>query len=126
MTGDPRRREVSSTVAVDEIISAGTGRASRWSNIRLATDNFSSVLRKNHRHTGMDLRDELIRLACDNRASAHPLPRFGIFPVFPESGKGAIVYDISTVQQQGVSCSARIATLRVQPRSPHDTDALEI
>jgi|SRR5271165_1702470 len=46
------------------------------------------LLRKNHRHTGMDLRDELIRLACDNRASAQPLPRFGIFPVFPESGKG--------------------------------------
>ena len=29
-----------------------------------------------------------IRLACDNRASAQPLPRSGIFPVFPESGKG--------------------------------------
>ena len=36
----------------------------------------------------MDLRDELIRLACDYRASAQPLPRFGIFPVFPEPGKG--------------------------------------
>jgi hypothetical protein len=46
------------------------------------------LLRKNHRHTGMDLCDELIRLACDNRASAQPLPRFGIFPVFPEPGKG--------------------------------------
>src|SRR6266404_6584446 len=46
------------------------------------------LLRKNHRHTGMDLRDELIRLACDNCASAQPLPRFGIFPVFPEPGKG--------------------------------------
>src|SRR5438132_7762085 len=46
------------------------------------------LLRKNYRHTGMDLRDELIRLACDNRASAEPLPRFGIFPVFPEPGKG--------------------------------------
>jgi hypothetical protein len=46
------------------------------------------LLRKNHRHTGMDLRHELIRLACDNRASAQPLPRFGIFPVFPEPGKG--------------------------------------
>jgi hypothetical protein len=46
------------------------------------------LLWKNYRHTGMDLRDELIRLACDNRASAQPLPRFGIFPVFPESGKG--------------------------------------
>ena len=45
------------------------------------------LLRKNHRHTGMDLRDELIRLAY-NRASAQPLPRFGIFPVFPEPGKG--------------------------------------
>src|SRR4029077_10124749 len=42
----------------------------------------------NHRHTGMDLRDELIWLACDNRTSAQPLPRFGIFPVFPEPGKG--------------------------------------
>src|SRR3977135_4004440 len=46
------------------------------------------LLRKNHRRTGMDLRDELIRLACDNSASAQPLPRFGIFPVFPEAGKG--------------------------------------
>ena len=36
----------------------------------------------------MDLRHELIRLACDNRASAQPLSRFGIFPVFPEPGKG--------------------------------------
>jgi len=45
-------------------------------------------LRKNHRHTGMDLRDELIRLTSDNRAGAQPLPRFGIFPVFPEPGKG--------------------------------------
>src|SRR6266403_5943870 len=45
-------------------------------------------LRKNHRHTGMDLCDELIRLACDNRASAQPLSRFGIFPVFPEARKG--------------------------------------
>ena len=33
------------------------------------------LLRKNHRHTGMDLRDELIRLACDNRASAQPFSR---------------------------------------------------
>jgi hypothetical protein len=32
-------------------------------------------------HKGMDLRDELVRLACDNRASAQPLFRFGIFPV---------------------------------------------
>ena|ERR1700740_1641515 len=44
--------------------------------------------RKNDRHTGMDLRDELIRLAGDNRASAQPLSRFGIFPVFPEGRKG--------------------------------------
>src|SRR6266404_4967550 len=36
----------------------------------------------------MDLCYELIRLACDNRTSAQPLPRFGIFPVFPETGKG--------------------------------------
>src|SRR5258708_980376 len=46
------------------------------------------LLGKNHRHTGMDLRDELIRLACDNRASAQPFSRFGISPVFPEPGKG--------------------------------------
>jgi len=45
-------------------------------------------LRKNHRHTGMDLRDELVRFACNNRASAQPLPRFGILPVFPKPGKG--------------------------------------
>src|SRR6266478_6067108 len=44
------------------------------------------LLRKNHRHTGMDLRDELIRLACDNRARAQPLPGFGIFPVFSRAG----------------------------------------
>ena len=36
----------------------------------------------------MDLRDELIRLACDNGASAQPLFGFGIFPVFPKPGKG--------------------------------------
>jgi hypothetical protein len=29
-----------------------------------------------------------IRFACDNRASPQPLPGFGIFPVFPEPGKG--------------------------------------
>src|SRR4029077_14226772 len=46
------------------------------------------LLRKNHRDTGMDLRYELIRLACDNRASAQPFSRFGIFPVLPEPGKG--------------------------------------
>src|SRR6516225_10723418 len=44
--------------------------------------------RKNHRHTRMDLRDQLIRFARDNRASAQPFSRFGIFPVFPEPGKG--------------------------------------
>ena len=43
------------------------------------------ALGKNHRHTGMDVRYELIRLARDNRASAYPLPRFGIFPVFSGS-----------------------------------------
>jgi hypothetical protein len=37
----------------------------------------------------MDLRYELIRLACDNRTSAQPFSRFGIFPVF--SGAGAKV-----------------------------------
>jgi hypothetical protein len=36
----------------------------------------------------MDLGDELIGLACDNRASAQPLSGFGIFPVFPKSSKG--------------------------------------
>src|ERR1700748_262801 len=46
------------------------------------------LLRKNHWHAGMDLRNELIRLACDNRASTQPLSRFGIFPVCPEPGKG--------------------------------------
>gem|GEM_PF-6402133 len=45
------------------------------------------LLRKNHRHTGMDLRDELIRPACNNRASAQPFSRFSIFPVFPEPSK---------------------------------------
>jgi hypothetical protein len=40
--------------------------------------------RKNHWHTGMDLRDELVRLTCDNRASAQPLSRCGISPIFPE------------------------------------------
>ena len=35
------------------------------------------LFRKNHRHTGMDLRDELIRLACDNRASAQPIGPVG-------------------------------------------------
>ena len=38
--------------------------------------------RKYHRHTGMDLRHKFIRLACNNRAGAQPLSRFGIFPVF--------------------------------------------
>jgi hypothetical protein len=32
--------------------------------------------------------DELIRLACDSRASAKPLSRFGIFPAFPKAAKG--------------------------------------
>jgi hypothetical protein len=36
----------------------------------------------------MDLRDQLIRLARDNRASPKPLPGFGIFPSFPEPSKG--------------------------------------
>jgi hypothetical protein len=36
----------------------------------------------------MDLCDEFIGLACDNRASSQLLPRFGIVPVFPKSGKG--------------------------------------
>src|SRR5262249_820760 len=45
-------------------------------------------LGKNYRHTGMDLGDELIGLACDNRASAEPLSGFGILPVFPKAAKG--------------------------------------
>jgi hypothetical protein len=36
----------------------------------------------------MDLCNQFIRLPCDNRASAQPLPRFGIFPSFPKAGKG--------------------------------------
>jgi hypothetical protein len=54
------------------------------------------LLRKNHRHTGMDLRDELVRLARNNRAGAQPLPRFGILPVFPEPHK-----------VNGLSCQTR-------------------
>src|SRR3981081_769340 len=66
------------------------------------------LLRKNHRHTGMDLRNELIRLACDNRASAQPLPRFGIFPVLPEPGKGerASVFHGDRERQLRFSCFA--------------------
>jgi hypothetical protein len=30
---------------------------------------------------------EFIRLACDNRAGAQPLPSFGIFPVSQSPGK---------------------------------------
>ena len=44
--------------------------------------------RNDHRHTGMDLRHQLIGFACDNRASTHPFIRLRIFPVFTESGKG--------------------------------------
>ena len=42
----------------------------------------------------MDLRDEFVGLACNNRAGAYPISRFGIFPVFPESSKGewAVVF----------------------------------
>src|SRR5215813_5434302 len=46
------------------------------------------LLGKNHRHTGMDLRDELIGIARDNRTSAQPLSGFRIFPSFPETRKG--------------------------------------
>ena len=42
------------------------------------------LLWRDQRHPGIDLRDGLFRLACDNRASAQQLPRFGTFPVFPE------------------------------------------
>ena len=45
------------------------------------------LLRKNHRHTGMDLRYKRIRLPCDNRTSAQPLPRFGISPVSQRPAK---------------------------------------
>src|SRR5216684_177191 len=52
------------------------------------------LLRNNHRHTGMDLRDEFVGLACNNRAGAYPLSKFGIFPVYPEPSKGewAVVF----------------------------------
>jgi hypothetical protein len=43
-------------------------------------------------HTGMDLRNEFIRLTCNSRASALALPRFGTFRVFPGSGKGEQPY----------------------------------
>jgi hypothetical protein len=46
------------------------------------------LFRNNHRHTGMDLRDELIGLACDDRASAQPFSGFGIFLSFPKAGEG--------------------------------------
>ena len=46
------------------------------------------LLRQNHRHTGMDLRDELIRFACDDRASAQPFSGFRISPSFPKTGEG--------------------------------------
>jgi hypothetical protein len=45
------------------------------------------MLRKNHRHPGMDLCDGLIRLAGDNRASAQPFSRVWIFPLLPEAGR---------------------------------------
>ena len=41
------------------------------------------LFRKNYRHTGMDLRDQLIRLACDNRASAYPKTRPASFLASP-------------------------------------------
>jgi hypothetical protein len=31
------------------------------------------LLRNDHQHPGMDLRDQFVRLSCDNRAGAHPL-----------------------------------------------------
>ena len=37
------------------------------------------LLGKNHRHTGMDLGDELVRFARDNSASAQPPPDSGSF-----------------------------------------------
>src|ERR1700737_2967447 len=66
------------------------------------------LLWKNHRHTGMDLCYELIRLACDNRTGAQPLSRFGIFPVFPEARKGerASVFHGDRERQLRFSCFA--------------------
>jgi hypothetical protein len=45
-------------------------------------------LRKNYRHTRMDLGDQFIRFACDNRAGAQPFSGFRVFPAFPEPSKG--------------------------------------
>jgi hypothetical protein len=74
------------------------------------------LLRKNHRHTGMDLRYELIRLACDNRASAQPLPRFGIFPVFPEPGKGERASVLSWRSRTVASVLPFYAIHRIRPQ----------
>jgi hypothetical protein len=40
----------------------------------------------------MDLGDELIGFACDNRATSRPLSRFGIFPVtkWAREGEGGV------------------------------------
>ena len=46
------------------------------------------LLGKNHRHTGMDLRDELIRLASDNRAGAQPFSGIRDLSILPKPGKG--------------------------------------
>ena len=57
---------------------------------------------------GMDLCYELIRLVCDNRTSAQPFSRFGIFPAFPEPGKGerTFVFHGDRERQLRFSCFA--------------------
>ena len=52
------------------------------------------LLRNDHRHTEMDLRDRFVGLSCDDRAGAYPLSSFGIFPVLPKTSKGewAVVF----------------------------------
>jgi hypothetical protein len=64
----------------------------------------------------MDLRYELIRLACDNRASAQPLPRFGIFPVLPEPGKGEWASVFHGDPERQLRFSRFCAICRIRPR----------
>jgi hypothetical protein len=67
------------------------------------------LLVKNHRHTGMDLRFKLIRLACDNRASSQSLSRFGISPLFSRAGakvNGRPSFMAKSERQLRLSCFA--------------------
>jgi len=45
------------------------------------------LLRKNYRHTRMDLGDEFIGLARDKRASSQLLVSGWVFPSFPQAGE---------------------------------------